>query len=150
MRRYLSLAVMAAGLLFILSPSMKADEWNKMTKISINQPVDFQNVALSPGHYVLKLLDSSSDRFVVQIFSANQQHLVTTILALPAFRMNPASHTKFGFYESAPGHPTAVRTWFYPGDNFGFQFTPPPNLNGTVPVSQSYLNSNSPIFAIGE
>ncbi|HXR78017.1 MAG TPA: hypothetical protein VN737_18700 [Bryobacteraceae bacterium] len=148
MRRYLSLAVMAAGLLFILAPSMKADEWNKMTRISVNQPVDLQNVALSPGHYVLKLMDSPSDRFVVQVFSADQQHLITTILAIPAFRMNPASKTKFGFYESAPGHPMAVRTWFYPGDNFGFQFNPPPNLTGNASVSQSH--PTSPVSAMGE
>ena len=40
MRRYLSLAVLAAGLLFALAPSIKADEWNKMTRISVNQPVN--------------------------------------------------------------------------------------------------------------
>ena len=148
MRRYLSLAVLAAGLLFALAPSIKADEWNKMTRISVNQPVDLQNVVLTPGHYVLRLMEGPSNRFVVQVFSADQQHLITTILATPAFRMKPASKTKFGFYESAPGHPMAVRTWFYPGDDFGFQFSPPRNLYGNVSVSQSH--PSLPVSAIGE
>jgi hypothetical protein len=148
MRHYLSLAVIAAGLLFTLAPSVKADEWNKMTRISVNQPVDLQNVVLTPGNYVLKLMDNSSNRFAIQVFNATQQHLITTILAIPAYRIEPAGKTKFGFYESAPGHPMALRTWFYPGDNYGFQFNPPPNLNGNASVSQ--LQSNLPISATGE
>ena len=148
MRRYLSLAVLAAGLLFALAPSIKADEWNKMTRISVNQPVDLQNVVLTPGHYVWRLMEGPSNRFVVQVFSADEQHLITTILATPAFRMKPTSKTKFGFYESAPGHPMAVRTWFYPGDDFGFQFNPPRNLYGNVSVSQSH--PSLPVSAIGE
>ncbi len=148
MRRYLSLTVLAAGLLFTLAPSIEADGWNKITRISVNQPVDLENAALPPGYYVLKLMESPSNRFVVQVFSADQQHLSTTILATPAFRMKPTSKTKFGFYESAPGHPMAVRTWFYPGDDFGFQFNPPRNLYGNVSVSQS--RPSLPMSAIGE
>jgi hypothetical protein len=57
-----------------------------------------------------------------QIFNANGDRLITTVLALPAYRTVPTSDSKFKFYEGVEGQPPALRTWFYPGDNSGFEF----------------------------
>jgi hypothetical protein len=50
----------------------RADEWNKLTVLTVNQPIQVTDKLLDPGQYVFKLLDSSSDRPIVQIFNADQ------------------------------------------------------------------------------
>ena len=105
-----------------LVPALKADEWNKKTNIKIDQSIEVQGTVLPAGSYVLRLLDSLSDRHTVQIFNADENNLIATILAIPAYRLEPTGDTLFTFREVAPGQPPALRTWFYPGDNFGFEF----------------------------
>jgi hypothetical protein len=64
-------------------PAMKADEWNKKTDITINQPIEIQGTVLPAGSCVIKLLDSPAGRYAVQIFNAEENHIITTILAVP-------------------------------------------------------------------
>jgi outer membrane biosynthesis protein TonB len=122
----LVVAMASVGLLGIaLAPGARADEWNKLTKMTVNEPIQVPNKVLPPGTYVIKLLDSPSDRHIVQIFNADQSHLETTILAIPNYRLQPTGKTVFTFWETPPGQPKALRAWFYPGDNFGQEFAYP-------------------------
>ncbi len=91
----------------------------------MNEPIQVPNKVLPPGTYVMKLLDSPSDRHIVQIFNADENHLFTTILAIPNYRIQPTGKTVFTFWETPPGQPKALRAWFYPGDNFGQEFAYP-------------------------
>ena len=107
-----------------LIPSAKADEWNKQTVITVQGgAVQIQGTVLEPGKYVLKLVDSQSDRLIVQVFNSDETKLETTVLADSAYRLKPAGNTVFTYYEMSPGQPPAVRTWFYPGDNDGLEFS---------------------------
>ncbi len=90
-----------------LVPALKADEWNKKTNIKIDQSIEVQGTVLPAGSYVLRLLDSLSDRHTVQIFNADENNLIATILAIPAYRLEPTGDTLFTFREV---------------DNFGFEF----------------------------
>ena len=85
----------AVAILFALAlPTMRADEWTKRTVITINDPIQLPTVVLQPGTYVMKLLDSPSNRDIVQIFDQNEQHLITTILALPNYRLLTLRYTE--------------------------------------------------------
>ena len=108
-----------------LVPTMQADEWNKKTVITINEPIQMPTVVLQPGTYVFKLMNSLSDRHIVQIFNADESHLFTTILAIPNYRLTPTDKSSFQFWETPAGQPKAMRAWFYPGDNFGQEFAYP-------------------------
>jgi hypothetical protein len=122
----LVVALASVGLLGIaVAPSARADEWNKLTVMTVNEPIQVPNKVLPPGTYVVKLLDSPSDRHIVQIFNKDQTHLETTILAIPNYRIQPTGKTVFTFWETPPGQPKALRAWFYPGDNFGQEFAYP-------------------------
>jgi hypothetical protein len=77
---------------------------------------------LQPGEYVLVLVDSLSDRHIVRVFDKNQEHVITTILAIPNYRLQPTGKTVFQYWEVPAGQPKALRAWFYPGDNFGQEF----------------------------
>jgi hypothetical protein len=105
--------------------SARADEWNKKTILTVNESIQVPNKVLPPGTYVMKLLDSPSNRHIVQIFDKNEQHLETTVLAIPNYRLEPTGKTQFQFWETPPGQPKALRAWFYPGDNFGQEFAYP-------------------------
>jgi hypothetical protein len=122
----LVVAMASVGLLgFALSPSARADEWNKKTVMTVSEPIQVPNQVLPAGTYVIKLLDSQSDRHIVQIFNKDENHLFTTILAIPNYRIQPTGKTVFTFWETPPGQPKALRAWFYPGDNFGQEFAYP-------------------------
>jgi hypothetical protein len=116
----LSLAFLA------FSPSVKADGWNKKTIVTFSQPVEIPGgIVLPAGTYVIKLLDSLSNRHIVQIFNEDQTHIYATILAIPNWRLDVTDKTVMTFGERAAGDPQAIRSWFYPGDNFGQEFVYP-------------------------
>ena len=58
-----------------LVPRANADAWDKMTIVTVNEPIIAGSKVLQPGTYVWKLMDSPSDRHVVQIFDKDQRHL---------------------------------------------------------------------------
>ena len=126
---------MACGLALVLGGigfRARADEWNKKTVLTVDQPVQVTDALLEPGTYVLKLLDSPSDRHIVQIFNADQSHIIDTVLAIPNYRLRPTGKSQFMFWETPPGTAQALRAWFYPGDNFGQEFRYPQHLTELV------------------
>jgi hypothetical protein len=121
-----ALAIAAVGVFGVaLAPGLLADEWNKKTILTVNETIQVPGKVLPPGTYVMKLLDSPSNRHIVQIFNADETQLQTTILAIPNYRLEPTGTTRFQFWETPPGQPKALRAWFYPGDNFGQEFAYP-------------------------
>ena len=140
-----ALAVIGVGLLGLaFAPKARASAWDKMTVVTVNGPIIAGNKVLSPGTYVWKLMDSPSNRHIVQIFDKDQRKLEETILAIPNYRLQPTGQTEFAFWEIPAGVPRAVRAWFYPGDNFGQEFAYPKKLIAEltsatpVPVPNNY------------
>src|ERR1700690_718432 len=115
------LCVLAGG----LSPAAHADQWNHETRVTFSQPVEIPSMVLPPGTYVFKLLDSQVDRSVVQIFNEDRSHVYATILAIPDYRLQPTGKTVIMFEEREAGAPSAIRAWFYPGENYGAEFVYP-------------------------
>jgi LPXTG-motif cell wall-anchored protein len=112
-------------------PTAKADDWNKKTRITFSAPVEIPGVhlqgwgVLPAGTYVFKVLDSRSDRHIVQIFSADELTVYATILAIPNYRLKATDKTVMTFNERPLGQPEALRAWFYPGKNWGEEFVYP-------------------------
>jgi hypothetical protein len=113
----------------LILPSLSADEWDKKTTITISEPVQMPScctpdhtVTLPAGTYVFALVDSLSDRHIVRVFEKDGKTVVTTILAIPNYRLTPTDKTSIQFWETPAGQPRAMRAWFYPGDNFGQEF----------------------------
>ena len=109
-------------------PSAKADDWNNKTTVTFDQPVEVPGVGaqtLPAGTYVFKIMDSMSDRHIVQIFNVAGDHLYTTILAIPNYRLKATGKTVMTFRERGEGQPEAIHAWFYPGKNWGEEFVYP-------------------------
>jgi hypothetical protein len=106
-------------------PSAHADTWNKKTVVTFSQPVEVPGKVLPAGTYTFQLLDSPSDRHIVQIFNADGSQIIATILAINNYRLQPTGDTVMKFRETPGDAPEALRAWFYPGDNFGQEFVYP-------------------------
>jgi hypothetical protein len=120
------LSIFAVLLLGVtLLPGAQADTWDKKTVVTFSQSVEVPGKILPAGSYTFKLLDSPSDRHIVQIFDADGTHLITTILAINNYRLQPTGDTVMMFSERPADSPDALRAWFYPGDNFGQEFVYP-------------------------
>jgi hypothetical protein len=106
-------------------PNARADEWNKKTVVTFSQAVEVPGRVLPAGTYMFRLLDSPSDRHIVQIFNADGSQIIATILAINNYRLEPTGETVMKFSERPGDSPEALRAWFYPGDNFGQEFVYP-------------------------
>jgi hypothetical protein len=123
--KLLQLSILAALLGAVLAAATHADEWNKKTYITTNDQIQIPGYVLDPGTYVFKLANSSSDRHIVQVWTGDERQLITTIVAIPAYRRHVTDDTVLRFDESSGDEPAALRVWFYPGDNYGQEFVYP-------------------------
>ena len=141
----------------VLAPGAMADQWNKKTIITVNEAIQVPGKVLQPGKYVMRLLDSPSNRHVVQIYNEREDQLQTTVLAIPNYRLQPTGKTEFQWWETPAGQPRAMRAWFYPGDNFGQEFAYPKSeamaiaasTNQNVPVSYAESQADLATARVG-
>jgi hypothetical protein len=123
----LSLALLGA----VILPNASADEWNRKTVVTFSGPVEIPGVHLAgwsvlpAGTYVFKILDSQSNRHILQIFNEEETQVYATILAIPNYRLKATDKTVITFSERPAGQPEALRAWFYPGRNWGEEFVYP-------------------------
>lgn len=122
--RILWSGLLCAGMI-ALTPTAKADAWDKKTVVTFNEAIEIPGMVLPAGTYVMRLVDSQSDRDIVQFLNQNQTHVYNTVLAIPDYREEPTSHAVITFEERAAGSPRAISSWFYPGDLWGDQFVYP-------------------------
>lgn len=153
--------VLFLGLVALLSPGVKADEHDKSTIVTFDQAVEVPGgVVLPAGTYLFRLMDSQSDRNIVQIFNREGTHIFATILAINNYRLHVKDKTVMTFGERAVGMPETIRAWFYPGDNYGQEFVYPrtralelakvTNMPVLVMPSELAPNITAPVKSIDE
>ena len=121
--------IFCASLVALTLPlSAIAQRADKKTIVTFSQRIEIPGVGqqfLPAGKYVFKLVDSLSDRDIVQIFNEDETHVFATILTIANYRLKATSKTVMTFGERAAGQPEAIRAWFYPGANWGQEFVYP-------------------------
>jgi len=123
--KMLACVLFLAVLCVLVVPTATADDWNRETIITFSGPVEVPGVGaqtLPAGTYVFKILNSQTDRHIVQIFNKDKTHVFTTILAIPNYRLHSTDKTVITFRERPAGQPEALRAWFYPGHEWGEEF----------------------------
>jgi hypothetical protein len=113
-------AVIVAGAAFL--PMTRADEYNQQTKLTFNQPVEIPGRVLPAGTYWFVLMDDTSNRGVVRVFSSDWKTLYATESTVNAERQEPAEGTVLKFAERGSAGIQALLTWFYPGETIGHEF----------------------------
>ena len=121
----LGIAFCLAVLCLLVVTTARADDWNRKTVITFSGPIEVPGVGqhnLPAGTYVFKILDSQSDRHIVQIFNQDETQVLTTVIAIPNYRLKTTNKTVMTFSERPAGEPEALRAWFSPGRSWGEEF----------------------------
>jgi len=129
------------------SPSAWADDWNRKTFITFSGPVEVPGQTLSAGKYTFKLVDSPSNRHIVQIFNEREDHVYATILTIPVYRQKAPDKTQITFYEARIGEAPPVRAWFYPGDTMGQEFIYPKDRASKLLASNTTTTTDTTTVA---
>jgi hypothetical protein len=113
---------------FLVTKPVLADGWNKKIEFQLSVPVEIPGRVLTPGKYVFQVADGQTDRSLVQVFtedSTGNESLVATILTIPDRTLNTPEQATLRFEERHSGGPEAIHSWFYPGENTGWEFVYP-------------------------
>ncbi len=141
------------GSLLLLGGILLASDYDKRTEITFNEPVMIAGVpvvTLEPGKYVIRLMNHDHNRNIVQVFNEREDHLFTTVLAIPNYRLFPKDKTTFSFWETPRGNPTALKAWFSAGDRWGQEFVYPKGLAAIVAHDAGQTVLSSPAETVAE
>jgi hypothetical protein len=130
-RNVIGLVLIAVLVALSLNSGVKADESNKKTVVTFNQDVEIPGWVLPAGTYVFKLLNSSANRFTVQVWDQDEMHLITMLQTIGDSYPNPDGNPYFVLDTSQTdeGYPPAIVSWFFAGSNEGRDFIYPGSSN---------------------
>lgn len=98
----------------------------RTTKLTITEPTEISGTVLQPGTYMIRVRDFKAGKIQVQVTDEKDKAIFATVTAMRMRRnldtnQQQSEQTEFT-YTTANGHP-ALHTWFYPGDEWGEEFT---------------------------
>jgi hypothetical protein len=117
------------------APSVLADQWDKKTVVTFSDSVEIPGQVLPAGTYIFKLANSLSNRHIVQIWNADENEILATIMTVPATRFEAPDDSLFEFDERPSDSPPALKMWFYPGNSTGEEF-----IYSNTSYSKGYSN----------
>jgi hypothetical protein len=122
-----ALLAVCTVLLFVVfgvtfAPDARADQWDKKTVVTFSDSVEIPGQVLPAGTYVFKLANSPSNRHIVQIWNADENEVLATIMTIPNVRLGTPDDSLFEFDERPSDSPPALKVWFYPGNSTGEEF----------------------------
>ena len=146
---WLRLGILASALVCLAPFASKADDYDKKTIIKISAPTEVPGIVLQPGTYVIKLLNSQSNRHIVEVMNERMDHLYALTFAVAAERLEPRGKTTLTFYEATGDRPIALRKWFWPGDTIGQEFIYPKDQAARISAltKQKVTEGNLPTVA---
>jgi hypothetical protein len=126
-RRKLYCGIVLAGVVALLAmPAAAQGPTDQRTYFTFSAPFEVPGGKTLPaGKYTFRVMDSPSNRHIVQVMSEDGRQLHATVLAIPAERQDPPSDPEIRFMEAAANVPPAIRTWWYPGRSIGHEFVYP-------------------------
>ena len=111
---------------------------DQRTYFTFSAPFELPGGKVLPaGKYTFRIVDSPSNRHVVQVLSEDGKAMHATILAIPAQRLDPPDDPEVRFMETAANTPPAVKTWWYPGRTIGHEFIYPKEQARRLAAAQS-------------
>lgn len=122
--RFLAYSLALAFLCVLAAPAARADNaWR--TPLRLSEPTEIPGKVLPPGEYVVKVVDTQRVRSIVQFLNPAETEVIATVLAIPTRRAPAAETTEFTYFQRSEGAPQAMKSWIYPGENFGVEFVYP-------------------------
>lgn len=147
-KRLVSIAFAAATVAVAMTNVASAQGFvpDQRTYFTFSAPVQLPGVTLPAGKYTFRLMDSQTNRHVVQIFNAAGTKIFATIMAIPAQRNDVPNNPEIQFLETPADVPAAVDVWWYPGTKTGHEFL----YSKTTSSKWAKAKSGSAKMAMGE
>jgi hypothetical protein len=122
-----TLTVIGLMLAFAVTPSLlHADEFDQATKFTFSQPVQIPGRVLPAGTYWFKLLNSASNREIVQVFAEDGTTPIAMLFAVSRERpLNGNDEVAVTLADRGGSQPVAVVAWFFSGETEGHEFLYP-------------------------
>jgi len=115
----LGVALLAAAAV----PQLRASEFDKKTIMTFSAPVEISGHALPAGTYVFKTLENN--RNVVVVMNSEENRVYALLQTIPIETSAVPDKVRVEFSERPANAPAAIHAWFYPGDNYGWEFPSP-------------------------
>lgn len=125
LKRVTVAAFFLAVVWLVMTPAAYADDWDKATRMTVNQPIEIPGMVLPAGTYIVKIVDLVGERHVVRFLSEDGSKVFATLIGIPNFRLEPTDKTSFIFHEAEVNQPRSLHAWFYPGYQYGIEFAYP-------------------------
>jgi hypothetical protein len=87
--------VLVMLVVLVWGPVAPASDWNRLSTVIFEEPVQVPGHVLPPGVYVFKLADISGERNVVQIWNADQTILYATVMGFPEYVSEGPAENQF-------------------------------------------------------
>jgi hypothetical protein len=117
--------LLLGGIALVGVLAAQAQPLNRLTKLTFSHPVQVPGMVLPAGTYSFTIHESLGSRNIVQIWNEDKTELITTILAIHNYRLEPTGETVITFNERPADTPQALKAWFYPGETHGIEFVYP-------------------------
>ena len=119
-----------AAVVAMLMPAVAAAQGptsDKRVFFTFDGPVAVPGVTLPAGKYLFRLPTTiaSGERHVMQVLSSDGKTSYAMFVGISANRTDYPTKPEVRFMETAAGVPSAVKTWWYPGDKAGYEFVYP-------------------------
>jgi len=121
----LRIGALAAVVVSLAPLPTVADDYDKKGIVNFTQPTEVPGIVLQPGTYVIKLLNSQSNRHIAEIMNEKMDHLYALTFTAAAYRVERTGKPVLTFYEGSKDQPPAIKRWFWPGDVDGIEFLYP-------------------------
>ncbi len=115
------LAVVAAA---VAGPA-RGDTFDKQTIFTFNRPISLPGVTLPAGDYLFRIVDTTTSRKVIQVLSSDGKTPYAMLHSIPDRRLEASDKAEVRFMETAKGQPSAVKAWWYPNEQIGYEFIYP-------------------------
>ena len=102
-----------------------AQTFDKRTVFTFSRPISLPGVTLPAGDYLFRIVDTTTSRKVIQVLSGDGQTPYAMLHSIPDIRVEASGNPEVRFMETAKGTPSAVKTWWYPGERIGYEFIYP-------------------------
>jgi hypothetical protein len=113
MKCLLRVMAVSAFALLMAAPAAVA-QTPEVSTFPVTEPIDVGGTIIQPGTYAIRVVQSFSNRNMVQVTSPDLQTVYATVLTVPHQlpRGQRPDNTTFVFYPPQDGQPRALRTWF--------------------------------------
>jgi hypothetical protein len=112
------------ALLLLAAQTLRADKaWT--TPLTLSEPTEIPGMVLPAGDYVLRVENTNQARQVVQFLNPDQSKVIATVMAVPDYRPKVTDETRIVYFQRSEGMPQAIKSWFYPANNYGIEFVYP-------------------------